>query len=109
MRIWDISVTRLCDKHLLAEHRELHAIWVYLTTNKGGSYRKHPETLRWKNKLTALWDRHERQVSEFEKRGWGHFSYIGFPKEGFSNQDIKLISIKKQQELLRTKNCKCKV
>src|SRR5262249_30687182 len=74
MRIWDIPVTRLCRQHLLGEHRELHAIWTYLTTDKGQSYRKHPETLRWKGNLGALQARHEQQVKEMAKRGWKHNS-----------------------------------
>ena len=27
MRIWDIEPERLCRKHLLAEHAELHGLW----------------------------------------------------------------------------------
>ena len=36
MRIWDLKPEILCDKHLLGEHRELHAIWSVLTLNKTG-------------------------------------------------------------------------
>lgn len=49
MRIWDIPCSKLCDRHLLGEHRELHCIWTCLTTPKGSNYKKHPETLRWKH------------------------------------------------------------
>jgi hypothetical protein len=31
-RIWDADPALLCDRHLLGEHRELHAIWSILTT-----------------------------------------------------------------------------
>ena len=34
MRIWDISPNKLCDKHLLGEHRELHAIWVIIDSDE---------------------------------------------------------------------------
>ncbi len=43
MRIWDIPASKLCTKHLLGEHRELHTIWNILTQNKSG-YSRHPET-----------------------------------------------------------------
>ena len=73
MRIWDIPPAKLCDKHLLGEHRELHAIWSILINKKRG-YSKHPETLRWKEKLKALYFRHDQLVNEFKNRGFNHIS-----------------------------------
>ena len=73
MRIWDISPSRLCRNHLLGEHRELHAVWNVLTKKKKG-YSHHPETLRWKGKLKALYARHERLVKEMKRRGYNHVS-----------------------------------
>ena len=67
MRIWDLPPENLCRKHLLGEHRELHAIWSIITNNKIG-YSKHPETIRWKGKLKALYNRHEKQVAEMKKK-----------------------------------------
>ena len=67
MRIWDISPKKLCRNHLLGEHRELHAIWSILTKNKKG-YARHPETLRWKGKLAALYSRHKMLVEELKNR-----------------------------------------
>jgi Pyrimidine dimer DNA glycosylase len=55
VRIWDLDTTVLCDQHLLGEHRELHAIWSILTTGKRG-YAHHPETLRWRGRLAALYN-----------------------------------------------------
>ena len=54
---------RFCRAHLLGEHRELHAIWSVLTGDKAG-YRKHPETLRWENRLAALYARHTALVED---------------------------------------------
>ena len=34
MRIWDIPTKKLCDQHLLGEHRELHAKWSIIKTIK---------------------------------------------------------------------------
>src|SRR6185312_17174317 len=61
MRVWDLPPRILCRQHLLGEHLELHAIWAVLTKGRKG-YSRHPETLRWKGKLKALYKRHELQV-----------------------------------------------
>jgi len=109
MRIWDISADKLCQNHLLGEHRELHAIWSILTNNKIG-YSNHPETLRWHGKLKALYLRHEKLVCEMEKRGFKHKSFLNEDLAvGISIQNDFIDSIEKQVLLLRNKNCKCKV
>jgi hypothetical protein len=84
MRVWDIEAELLCNSHLLGEHREIHAIWAILIENKKG-YSHHPETLRWKGKLLALYNRHEAVVAVF----------IDQPA--------------RQQMILRSKRCKCKL
>ena len=73
MRIWDISPKKLCRNHLLGEHRELHAIWSVLVNGKKG-YAHHPETLRWRGKLKALFGRHDALVQEMVVRGYQHRS-----------------------------------
>ena len=73
MRIWDIQPQKLCHSHLLGEHRELHAIWCIITNDKKG-YSMHPETIRWKGKLRALYIRHQKLVKEMRKRGYEHKS-----------------------------------
>jgi hypothetical protein len=87
MRIWDIPVQNLCRQHLLGEHRELHAIFTYLTTDKGGSYKKHPETLRWKDHLLTLFVRHRTQVTEMKLRGYNHASDIDADLDTLPAQD----------------------
>ena len=67
MRVWDIEAGVLCNNHLLWEHWEMHAIWKILTENKKG-YAHHPETLRWKGKLLALYSRHETVAAEMTRR-----------------------------------------
>jgi Pyrimidine dimer DNA glycosylase len=73
VRIWDVDVGLLCDRHLLGEHRELHAIWTVHTEGRRG-YARHPETLRWRGRLAALYARHEAQVAEMHRRGFRHAS-----------------------------------
>lgn len=111
MRIWDIPCENLCDKHLLGEHLELHCIWTFITTDKGGGYKKHPETLRWVGKLEALLLRHAEQCVEMSARGWNHHSLLNISgiKLGSPHQDEFLQTLEEQIAHLKTKNCKCKI
>ena len=107
MRIWDISPNYLCRNHLLAEHRELHAIWSIITKNKKG-YFNHPETKRWKGKLKALYLRHKALVREMEKRGYNHYSNLDIKlATGKSQQKDYVNSIEEQIKILKNKNCDC--
>ena len=109
MRIWDIPPQNLCQSHLLGEHRELHAIWAILTQNKKG-YAHHPETLRWKNKLHALYDRHSLLVSEMKRRRYDHKSNLDKRlATGSAKQNEFVNSPEEQVEILKNKNCKCNV
>ena len=109
MRIWDISPRKLCRNHLLAEHRELHAIWSILTKNKKG-YSKHPETLRWKGKLKALYLRHQKLIKELEHRGYNHQSPLDKRlAKGKSIQTSYLDHPRSQPKILKRKKCSCKV
>ncbi|ATU07747.1 pyrimidine dimer DNA glycosylase/endonuclease V [Methanohalophilus portucalensis] len=109
MRIWDLPPSELCRQHLLGEHRELHALWSIITKNKK-AYSNHPETLRWKGKLHALYLRHETLVSEMQKRGYNHNSPLDpLLATGESRQDILITSIDEQKDALRKKGCNCKI
>jgi len=107
MRIWDIDPRHLCAKHLLGEHRELHAIWNVLTLGRRG-YRQHPETRRWVGKLAALYARHEALVREMEKRGFQHGSPLD-PRlaTGAAVQAEYVDTPEQQREILRKKGCSC--
>ena len=109
MRIWDISPERLCRNHLLGEHRELHAIWAVLVNGKKG-YARHPETLRWKGKLKALFGRHEALVSEMAVRGYRHKSPLAKGQAtGMARQRVFVDTPKEQIRILRSKHCQCEV
>ena len=109
MRIWDISPYRLCKNHLLGEHRELHAMWTVITENKKG-YSLHPETLRWKGKLKAMYFRHEKLVQEMTRRGYNHQSPLDKKKAtGKSIQNHFVDSPLEQIKILKRKGCNCKV
>lgn len=109
MRIWDIAPERLCNRHLLGEHAELHAVWSILINNKKG-YSRHPETLRWKGKLKALYKRHEALAREMRKRRYKHSSPLDRRlARGKAIQDEYVDSVETQIHLLRKKRCGCRV
>jgi hypothetical protein len=109
MRIWDLPPEMLCRKHLLGEHYELHALWTILTKGKKG-FSHHPETLRWKGKLKALYLRHEALVREMQRRGYKHKTPLDERlATGSAMQDTYLQTPAEQIRILRTRNCQCKV
>lgn len=77
VKIWCAPVNLLDRQRLLGEHVELHIIFNAIRKElqgiKGG-WQRHPETLRFKNHLGALYDRHQQQVEEMHKRGYNHQS-----------------------------------
>jgi hypothetical protein len=94
---------------LLGEHRELHAIWNIITKNKKG-YSKHPETQRWKGRLKALYTRHEMQTEEMKRRGFKHNSPLDpLLAQGKAVQDKFVDQLSRQEDILRKKNCGCRV
>lgn len=109
LRIWDLSPYLLCRNHLLGEHRELHAMWAVITEKKTG-YSKHPETIRWNGKLKAMYLRHEKLVLEMKSRGYNHKSSLDKRKAiGKSIQNEFVNTISEQIEILKNKNCDCKL
>ena len=109
MRIWDIEPNKLCRNHLLGEHRELHALWSVLVNDKKG-YSRHPETLRWKGKLKALFSRHGELVLEMKRRGYNHQSPLDERlAEGVVLQKEYVDLPGEQVEILKRKGCGCRV
>lgn len=109
MRIWDVDPKLLCQKHLVAEHRELHGLWNILTKHEcKGGYSKHPETLRWVGKTKALFNRHKTLVEEFNQRGYNHQTPLDERLAVGSVVQNKFINtIAEQKEILKNKDCDC--
>ena len=109
MRIWDLEPACLCRAHLLAEHRELHAVWSILTQDRAG-YRRHPETRRWEGRLAAIYRRHEALVAEMGRRGYRHASPLDPAlATGDPVQEAFVDPPERQRELLRARGCGCLV
>lgn len=111
VRVWDVPPRELCRQHLLGEHRELHGLWNILVVHGGaGGYSRHPETLRWVGKTRALFERHERLVSEMERRGYRHASPLDeAAASGSDTQDAFIDPIDEQRRLLAAKPCACPI
>lgn len=75
MRVWDYPPKLLCNRHLLAQHNEIHAIHSIITNGKIG-FSNHPEVNRWRGHLGALYRKHERTVAEMLNRGMNHHTPI---------------------------------
>src|SRR3989442_4843640 len=109
MRVWDISPKKLCRNHLLGEHRELHASWSVIVNGKKG-YAHHPETLRWRGKLKALYGRHEALAVEMSNRGYQHRSPLAKREANGSAKQTSYVDRPRAQIVsLRSKRCQCDV
>jgi len=107
MRVWDLEARTLCDRHLLGEHRELHAVWTVLTEGKRG-YANHPEVRRWRGRPAALYARHESQVEEMRRRGFSHRSPLDVElATGDSSQPELVDPLSVQRDRLRRRGCGC--
>ncbi|MEW6657584.1 MAG: pyrimidine dimer DNA glycosylase/endonuclease V [Thermodesulfobacteriota bacterium] len=109
MRIWDLAPELLCRQHLLGEHRELHGLWVILTKDKKG-FARHPETARWRGKLSALYQRHELLVAEMARRGYRHQTPLPEAEAvGLAEQREYKDTPAEQVRILKAKGCGCRV
>ena len=87
----------------------MHAIWSVIVNGKKG-YAQHPETLRWKGKLKALYGRHEALVVEMSSRGYQHRSSLAKREAtGSAKQTNYIDTPRRQIVILRNKRCQCDV
>ena len=108
MRIWDLPASQLCLKHLLAEHKELHAIWAMLIKGKLGA-RAHPETRRWVGARRALYRRHAQEVAGFLRLSAAHHSPLDVKLATGRPQPLtKLDTLDRQRQRLKQGGCLCR-
>jgi hypothetical protein len=107
MRIWDVPVSELCRSHLLGEHRELHAVWSIITNGKKG-YATHPEIMRWRGRLLALYLRHEAEAAEMARRGYRHHTPLDESlAAGDATQTEFVDTPEEQRSILIARGCGC--
>jgi len=108
LRVWDIPPSELCRRHLLGEHAEVHAVWSIITKNLIG-YSNHPEVVRWRGKLAALYSRHQQIVEEMEGRGYSHTSPLDERLATGRRVQLDFVNTpEEERRLLLWKSCECK-
>ena len=109
MRVWDIPPQKLCRRHLLGQHNEIHALWTVISEGRTG-YAHHPETLRWKGKLPALLSRHDSTSAEMVRRGYNHRSPLGAGELAGERVQLEYVdTVEAQIDILRAKGCECEL
>lgn len=110
MRVWDVPLRVLCNKHLVAMHVEIHSIFNVITEDKKG-YANHPETMRWRPKVLQLAFKHDEVANEMHRRGLNHHSVLQLRPMlagEYNNVWPKPITpLEEQWKLLGSKNCEC--
>lgn len=77
-----------------------------MIVNGKQGYAHHPETLRWKGKLKALYGRHEALVVEMSNPGYQHRSPLAKREAtGSEKQTIYVDTPRRQIVILRNKRC----
>jgi hypothetical protein len=122
MRVWDIPVKYLCNKHLVAQHHEIHCIATIVDKKyhrQKVGFANHPEVLRWYNnkvKTLSLVKIHDEAVAEMKHRGMKHndrdYSAI-IHTWLHGTEPIPMPKpwqpVEQQVELLKAKGCGCRV
>jgi gluconate kinase len=77
MRMWMVDVKRMCRKHLLGEHVELHMLVGHLKRKKGisGFIKNNCMEPR------SIFSRHQEIVEEMSSRGYLHRSLLANQEE----------------------------
>ena len=100
MRMWNVETNKMCDKHLLGEHVEMHMF--VGTLNKNKSIRGYLE--KGLVEVHNISKRHEMIVKEFEKRGFKHKSIL--PR--YKNKQIGKVDVEKNRIELAKRCVECK-
>ena len=78
-----------------------------ITLERAG-YSRHPEVVRWRGRLAALYRRHESLVAEMAGRGYRHASPLDRALAiGARRQRTFVDAPARQLEILAAKGCEC--
>ena len=99
--MWDVDPSKMCRKHLLGEHVEMHMFAG--TIKKGISIQGYIE----RGLVNPFWItlRHEQLSEEMTKRGYNHLSDLDFSSYGL---ELIPVDIKKSAQELRRRCPECK-
>lgn len=111
MRIWhEKLISELCQKHLCACWREALGCYKIITQNKKG-YRNHPAVKEFENYNGNLYDRLLLIRNEMLKRGYHpkEMPPMYSPMIYMDKNESEWQTLEQQIEVLKSKNCNCKV
>ena len=98
--MWKVDVTKMCRKHLLGEHVEMHMF--FGTIKKGKSLRGYVE--KGLIETRHIKKRHEQLANELVRRGYKHKSNM----ENFSVKIEGKVDIEKNTQELRRRCTSCR-
>jgi hypothetical protein len=105
--VWDIPPREICDRHLVAEHGEIHSVVSVIHNGRRG-FANHPEVKRWRGHLGQLARRHDLVAREMAARGFRHASPLPELADAAGSGEVwRLLSDEGQRALLRAKDCPC--
>ncbi len=108
MRVWDFPPSLLCNKHLVAQHHEIHCIESIIRHNYSG-FSHHPEVKRWRGHMGALLGRHEQTIAELIQRGMHHKTpFLLYGLADFT-EPKPWQPLPEQLAVLAGKGCKCNI
>ncbi len=102
MRMWGIDPKKLCQKHLLGEHMEMHMF--VGTIKKGISIKGYINKGLVNPQL--IYKRHNLIAKEMTRRGMNHMSPIAFD---CSNLPSSPIAVKQNERQLKERCKKCEL
>jgi len=109
MRIWhEKLIPKLCQKHLCAMWREGLGMYKIITENKSG-YRNHPATLEFIGKPHLLYTRLQLVRNEMLSRNYHPKELPKFIFGQYSGKNKQWQTYAEQVEVLKNKNCSCKI
>ncbi len=100
--MWGIDPRKMCDQHLLGEHKEMHQVVGHIDTGNIEVVKGHAERRQLDTSLIQR--RHEELVEEMKRRGFNHES----PMEYEDRLDLGSIDVGENREELFARCAKCR-
>ncbi len=98
--MWKVDPKRMCDRHLLGEHNEIHMFIGCLLSGKSiAGY-----ISKGLVEVHSLRTRHDELVREMQRRGFRHFS----PLPDFEEFSAGLVDVRANEEELRRRCSRCR-
>lgn len=98
--MWNLNPRKLCDKHLLGEHKEMHQVVGSL--NAGRSIKGHVEMGQLE--VHNIRKRHDELVREMKNRGFNHKSPLDKFKKfkaGYIDKEFNRLDLSARCELCK--------